>query len=52
MQTESALLHPNDQLPCAQTCFNKLYLPLYTNKEAAKSKILYAIQNCLTMENQ
>ena len=36
----------NGRLPVAHTCFFHLELPGYTNLEACREKILYAIQNC------
>lgn len=43
---------PNDQmLPTASTCFNRLYLPLYSSQEIAFKKITLAIEVCQTMEN-
>jgi hypothetical protein len=42
--------NPDAILPRAATCFNKLYLPRYSTDEIAYNKILYAVQNCATME--
>jgi hypothetical protein len=48
--------HPSGRtetaLPNAATCFNKLYLPMYPSDEIAYQKILYAVQNCQTMEER
>jgi len=39
---------PSDQhLPTANTCINRLYLPLYSSKAILKSKLLYAIKTKL-----
>ena len=37
-------------LPSASTCFFTLTLPEYTNKEALREKLLFAIHNVTTME--
>ena len=37
---------PNLQLPVAHTCFFTLELPRYSEFEACRHKILYAITNC------
>jgi hypothetical protein len=42
---------PNMSLPKAATCFNRLYLPLYSDDEICYEKVLYAVQFCQTMEN-
>lgn len=42
--------NPNNHLPTAQTCFFSLALPEYTNEEACRTKLLYAINNCVSME--
>jgi hypothetical protein len=42
--------NPDALLPRASTCFNRLYLPRYSTDEIAYVKILYAVQNCATME--
>jgi hypothetical protein len=42
--------NPDTILPRASTCFNRLYLPLYSTDDIAQNKILYAVQNCMTME--
>ena len=42
--------NPDSQLPTAQSCFNKIALPMYSSKEVAKERILFAIKNCLTLE--
>ncbi|OHT09134.1 hypothetical protein TRFO_22148 [Tritrichomonas foetus] len=43
---------PDQALPSASTCFNRLHLPTYSDDDIAYQKILYAIQFCQTMENQ
>lgn len=43
---------PDESLPTASTCFNRLHLPTYSDDDIAYQKILYAIQFCQTMENQ
>ena len=35
----------DERLPCAQTCFNLVLLPQYTNKERLKEALLIAIEN-------
>lgn len=35
----------DDHLPAAHTCFNLLDLPLYSNKEVMRAKLLQAIEN-------
>jgi hypothetical protein len=42
--------NPNRTLVTASTCFNRLYLPCYTNITAAWDKIILAIGNCPTMD--
>jgi hypothetical protein len=42
--------NPDTNFPRSSTCFNKLYLPHYSTDEIAYNKILYAVQNCATME--
>jgi hypothetical protein len=43
---------PDQSLPTASTCFNRLHLPMYTDDEICYQKLLYAIQFCQTMENK
>lgn len=43
---------PDQALPTASTCFNRLHLPAYTDDEVCYQKLLYAIQFCQTMENK
>ena len=38
-------------LPKSQTCFFSLALPEYSSKEICLSKLLYAADNCNTMED-
>jgi hypothetical protein len=37
-------LDPNREFPKAATCFNRMYLPPYTDAEAARKKITYALE--------
>jgi len=37
---------PDDALPRAHTCFFTIDLPQYKSKQVARDKILYAVQNC------
>lgn len=41
---------PDEMLPTASTCFNKLHLPMYSTDEICYQKLLIAIQYCQTME--
>lgn len=36
----------SDRLPTALTCFNRLLLPEYSNKEKLKERLIVAIENC------
>lgn len=38
-------------LPKSQTCFFSLALPEYSSKEVCLSKLIYAAENCNTMED-
>jgi hypothetical protein len=42
---------PDDHLPLAHTCFFSLAIPQYTAKEILRSKLLYACQNCRSMDS-
>eukprot|EP01129_Flabellula_baltica_P009968 TRINITY_DN4155_c0_g1_i2.p1 TRINITY_DN4155_c0_g1~~TRINITY_DN4155_c0_g1_i2.p1 ORF type:complete len:2905 (-),score=575.58 TRINITY_DN4155_c0_g1_i2:2-8716(-) len=42
---------PDAHLPTAQTCFFSISLPRYTSEEATREKLLYAIENCVDMDN-
>lgn len=42
---------PEDGLPRAHTCFFQLDLPRYRSRTAAAEKILYAVRNCVTVQN-
>jgi len=42
---EKADASPDSYLPTAQTCFNLLKLPAYTNKQMLKAKLLIAIES-------
>lgn len=44
--------NPDDMLPTASTCFNRLHLPPYTNDDVCYEKLLYAVQYCQSMENK
>jgi hypothetical protein len=44
--------YPDQSLPTASTCFNRLHLPMYTDDDICYQKLLYAIQFCQTMENK
>lgn len=41
---------PDKYLPVAHTCFFTLDLPSYTNKNAMKEKLLYAVVNCKAID--
>jgi hypothetical protein len=43
---------PDESLPTASTCFNKLHLPCYSSEEICYQRLLVAIQYCQTMENR
>jgi hypothetical protein len=43
---------PDQVLPTASTCFNRLHLPRFTDDEVCYQKLLYAVQFCQTMENK
>lgn len=47
-----AVKNPDQVLPTASTCFNRLHLPAYSDDDIAYQKLLYAITFCQTMENQ
>ncbi|CAE7904906.1 HERC1 [Symbiodinium sp. KB8] len=40
----------DDMLPVSHTCFFQLDLPLYSNFETMRSKLLYAITNCTAID--
>ena len=42
---------PDDHLPLAHTCFFSIALPSYSSKEILRSKLLYAIKNCKSMDS-
>lgn len=44
--------NPDDMLPTASTCFNRLHLPPYSNDDTCYEKLLYAVQYCQSMENK
>eukprot|EP00479_Gromia_sphaerica_P002636 TRINITY_DN13102_c0_g1_i1.p1 TRINITY_DN13102_c0_g1~~TRINITY_DN13102_c0_g1_i1.p1 ORF type:complete len:100 (-),score=14.37 TRINITY_DN13102_c0_g1_i1:52-351(-) len=41
---------PDAWLPVAHTCFFSLELPRYSSKEIMRERIVYAIQNCRTID--
>ena len=41
---------PDLFLPVSHTCFFSIDIPQYTNKETMKSKLLYAIHNCVAID--
>lgn len=41
---------PDERLPTASTCFFRLMIPPYTSKKALRSKLFYAMENCLNMD--
>jgi hypothetical protein len=43
---------PDQSLPTASTCFNRLHLPMYTDDEICLQMLAYAFQFCQTMENK
>jgi hypothetical protein len=43
---------PDEVLPTAATCYNRLHLPMYSNDETCDEKVFYAIRFCQTMENK
>ncbi|KAH0791984.1 hypothetical protein GPJ56_004168 [Histomonas meleagridis] len=47
-----AVSNPDETLPTAATCFNRLHLPPYSDDQICYEKLLYAIQFCQTMENK
>ena len=42
---------PNTTYPKSSTCFFKCYLPLYTTEEACRTQLLYAINNCISIDS-
>lgn len=44
--------NPDERLPTASTCFNRLHLPPYTTDDICYEKLLYAVQYCQSMENK
>jgi hypothetical protein len=42
--------NPDSRLVTALTCFNKLYMPCYTNINAAWDRIILSIGNCPTLD--
>ena len=50
----SVALHerkPDDFLPHAKTCFFELAIPKYSSVQICRQKLLYAVENCTTMED-
>ena len=41
---------PDLFLPVSHTCFFSIDIPQYSNKETMKSKLLYAIHNCIAID--
>jgi hypothetical protein len=41
----------DSRLPEASTCFNRMYLPVYSTPQVAFQRIVVAIESCATMEN-
>merc|ERR1712205_215619 len=41
---------PDQALAVAHTCFNQIELPMYSSTEICREKIIYAINNCSSME--
>eukprot|EP01047_Picozoa_sp_COSAG01_P008865 COSAG01_NODE_357_length_18296_cov_18.974615_10_plen_661_part_00 len=39
-----------DSFPKAATCYQRLYLPRFTNLEAMKAKLLYAVTQCMAID--
>ena len=42
---------PDDFLPHAKTCFFELSIPKYSSVQICRQKLLYAVENCTTMED-
>ena len=42
---------PDDFLPHAKTCFFELAIPKYSSVQICRQKLLYAVENCTTMED-
>ena len=42
---------PDNFLPHAKTCFFELAIPKYSSAQVCRQKLLYAIENCTTMED-
>jgi hypothetical protein len=42
---------PDDHLPLAHTCFFSIAIPAYSSKEVLRSKLVYAIKNCRSMDS-
>jgi hypothetical protein len=43
---------PDEVLPTAATCYNRLHLPMYSDDNICDEKVFYAIRFCQTMENK
>jgi len=41
--------NPDQSLPTAHTCFFQLDLPRYSSKEVCRQRILFAVQNCVSL---
>ena len=44
--------NPDETLPTAATCFNRLHLPAYSTDDICAEKVIYAITYCQSMENK
>merc|ERR1711991_592449 len=42
---------PDEHLPLAHTCFFSISVPRYSSKEILRSKLIYAIQHCSSMDS-
>ena len=49
-KSSAVVKDPDNWLPTSQTCFFSICLPKYTNKEALREKLMYAIKNSPTMD--
>jgi len=48
---DSVNSEPDDHLPLAHTCFFSIAIPAYSSKEVLRSKLVYAIKNCRSMDS-
>ena len=49
--TSAMKANPDKFLPHAQTCFFELSIPKYSSVQICRQKLLYAVENCTTMED-